>query len=540
VSLGGSVRRHIGAIGTAIKHLLAPRMTVKYPDVHHVPIQTNYAFDPKRGAALPGWRGRHLLYLDKCTGCNLCYVACENIAEAIVMVTLPEEKRPQNKKSLYPAVDYGRCIPPWTNIVTSDGIVPIRDVKVGDKVLTHTGRFRTVTKVFRRRYTGRLYTFRTLGNIERLSVTEEHPLLIYSRGRTEWAFPQQIGYGSYLVRPVIAEYADPEEITFTYEMYHPSGRGGYFTLNHDSVKCTAELMRLIGYYIAEGHADRYRVSFDIDKKEVSIARDIVAAAKTVFGEDACLRPDGRSEGLKLVIDSVKVASFFSQFGTRSDEKHLPPWALRLPQHLAGELVRAIFAGDGHYSNKYYDYMHSNYFTIRTTSRLLANQLLYVLAGLGIGASACSQDQKHRKTCYSVTVHTPYIDKMAQVCGIEARNNPPYSHSYIKLIDGLILSPVIELDVQNVEDLEVMNLEVEGDNSYVASNQIVHNCVFCGFCVDFCPFYALEMTPDVELSEYRRENLFYTPHELAIPPRRPARPLVNPRFEGERVKHMAGG
>jgi len=48
--------------------------------------------------------------LDKCTGCSLCYIACENIAQAIEMVPLPEERRPQNKKGIYPAVDYGRCV----------------------------------------------------------------------------------------------------------------------------------------------------------------------------------------------------------------------------------------------------------------------------------------------------------------------------------------------------------------------------------------------------------------------------------------------
>lgn len=105
-----ALAKHVRALGSAIRHLVRPRMTVRYPEAFLTNLATNYAFDPKRGAGLSGWRGRHLLYLDKCTGCSLCYIACENIAQAIEMVPLPEERRAQNKKGIYPAVDYGRCV----------------------------------------------------------------------------------------------------------------------------------------------------------------------------------------------------------------------------------------------------------------------------------------------------------------------------------------------------------------------------------------------------------------------------------------------
>ena len=29
------------------------------------------------------------------------------------------------------------------------------------------------------------------------------------------------------------------------------------------------------------------------------------------------------------------------------------------------------------------------------------------------------------------------------------------------------------------------------------------CIFCGFCEDACPTYAIQLTPDVEMSEYHR-------------------------------------
>ena len=44
------------------------------------------------------------------------------------------------------------------------------------------------------------------------------------------------------------------------------------------------------------------------------------------------------------------------------------------------------------------------------------------------------------------------------------------------------------------------------------------CVFCGLCVDACPFYALYMTNDYELSSFTKSHLIYTPSQLAVKPK----------------------
>jgi NADH-quinone oxidoreductase subunit I len=34
------------------------------------------------------------------------------------------------------------------------------------------------------------------------------------------------------------------------------------------------------------------------------------------------------------------------------------------------------------------------------------------------------------------------------------------------------------------------------------------CIFCGFCEEACPTYAIQLTPDFEMSEYLRQHLVY--------------------------------
>lgn len=41
------------------------------------------------------------------------------------------------------------------------------------------------------------------------------------------------------------------------------------------------------------------------------------------------------------------------------------------------------------------------------------------------------------------------------------------------------------------------------------------CIFCGFCEEACPTYAIQLTPDFEMSEYDRANLVYEKEHLTI-------------------------
>ena len=41
------------------------------------------------------------------------------------------------------------------------------------------------------------------------------------------------------------------------------------------------------------------------------------------------------------------------------------------------------------------------------------------------------------------------------------------------------------------------------------------CIFCGMCEEACPTYAIQLTPDVEMSEYDRRNLVYEKEDLLI-------------------------
>lgn len=41
------------------------------------------------------------------------------------------------------------------------------------------------------------------------------------------------------------------------------------------------------------------------------------------------------------------------------------------------------------------------------------------------------------------------------------------------------------------------------------------CIFCGLCEEACPTRAIQLTPDFELSEFKREDLIYEKKDLLI-------------------------
>jgi NADH-quinone oxidoreductase subunit I len=41
------------------------------------------------------------------------------------------------------------------------------------------------------------------------------------------------------------------------------------------------------------------------------------------------------------------------------------------------------------------------------------------------------------------------------------------------------------------------------------------CIFCGYCEEACPTYAIQLTPDFEMSEYERPSLVYEKEDLLI-------------------------
>lgn len=96
------------------------------------------------------------------------------------------------------------CFPPNVLVQTDKGEVPIQDLKVGDSVLTHMGRYRPVTAVLRRDGAERVYVKLSAGhkheNACRFVSTIDHPVMVERAGQMSWVKAGDLVIGDVVLR----------------------------------------------------------------------------------------------------------------------------------------------------------------------------------------------------------------------------------------------------------------------------------------------------------------------------------------------------
>jgi len=103
---------------------------------------------------------------------------------------------------------YDLCLEGSTLIKTDSGPKPIASIRVGDSVLTHKGRYRTVYNCIEREYEGPMVAIRT-HNGAWIKITPEHEMYAWS----EKYFPGYRGH------PVLRQASMVERGDYLYEVY---------------------------------------------------------------------------------------------------------------------------------------------------------------------------------------------------------------------------------------------------------------------------------------------------------------------------------
>lgn len=68
----------------------------------------------------------------------------------------------------------------------------------------------------------------------------------------------------------------------------------------------------------------------------------------------------------------------------------------------------------------------------------------------------------------------------------------------------------------VDCIDVVKAETPDGRWYPETFRInFARCIFCGYCEEACPTYAIQLTPDIEMSEYLRDALVYDKEHLTI-------------------------
>ena len=390
------------------------------------------------------------------------------------------------------------CFPSGSPIKTEFGFKKIEDIRIGEKVLTRSGKYSPVVRALWRPYNGDVIDIKLRKSNEVTTLTNDHEVYaiktktcpyksretricqwncdkvycpcFYKNYKIEKLPAGNLSLNDFLLYPVNQEISDLKFIELD-KFYNRrvSNLGPEIKKLPDRVEVNEKLLKLIGYYIAEGSNHRAYIRFSLGNHEKTFAREIKNLVEEIFGVRTAIhnRQLNGKNGLEISACNSKLANIFENLcGKHAQNKHIPFEFLYLPPKKQRILLDAIYKGDG-FRSKVSKCKHIRYSKgITIVSQILAEQLRDILLRLKIGPTFRIGKERidkkgvHHKESFSVSWEKNY------------RLN--FSWFYKDKQKLFWLCPIKEINKKSFTG-DVFNLTVKRDHSYVARNFVVGNC-----------------------------------------------------------------
>lgn len=379
-----------------------------------------------------------------------------------------------------------RCFPEYAEVMTKEGYKKIKDIKKGDWVLTHKGNLKKVYGKIINNYDRNLLEIKSCGNYKPLKVTPEHPFLVarlkYKKNKDikrninpkhpkrkywigyhnsidgfeiEWVEAKDLKKGDILIRPIFDYTKDREVIKLP----------NYKYCKKRILKVDERLMRILGYYLAEGFVTypinkarnfQIRFTFGKNNKELEYAQQLCRDLNDI-GFKASLR--WREYGWYVNFSSKQFKDLLLEFGRGARNKKIPQWVLNLPKEKLKYLFDAYINGDGHV-------MKDGHLSSTSISPELSLSIKLISEKLGYKAGIYEKEPANNLKLGIIGRHKAYT--------VRINNNQKRvgdKHWRIDNLDFAKIDSIKEIKFKGI----VYNLEVEKDKSYVTEIGAVHNC-----------------------------------------------------------------
>ncbi len=153
---------------------------------------------------------------------------------------------------------------------------------------------------------------------------------------------------------------------------------------------TEDLMRLIGYFLAEGHVTNIinQVGFTFNKNEIEYINDVKSLLFSLTGKKLSIRSPN-SNSVQILIHSKEWASFFDNFCGKKKDKHIPAFAFKASRELFLELLKGYIRGDGYKKGEYG-------VVVKSVSKRLITEMIWLCKLNNISCNLSSEQNKPHK------------------------------------------------------------------------------------------------------------------------------------------------
>jgi intein/homing endonuclease len=221
-----------------------------------------------------------------------------------------------------------------------------------------------------------------------LNITKHHSVFIWDNGDIVEKKVSEIKEGDFLI-----SFNSKEENPFSLEDIEIINRFEFasnkFTKKNFETKInlTSGLMRLIGYFLAEGHVTNIinQVGFSFNKKELDYIEDVKLLLKEITGKKISIRHPNEGS-TQILIHSKEWATFFDNFCGKKKNKHPPNFCWNLKKELFLEMLKGYINGDGYKIGEYG-------VVIKSVSKKLTTEMLWLCKLNGISANISKEQGK---------------------------------------------------------------------------------------------------------------------------------------------------
>lgn len=347
------------------------------------------------------------------------------------------------------------CFAEGTLITTSEGLKPIEDICIGDKVLTHTNTFKSVVIPMKKFKKG-LYRLKVQGSPNTL-ITEEHPVYAREMFRTYPTINNKRVNKRNWTEPKWVKAKDLKKGVHFIGMSKNN-------ISNNPHGISKEDAWLIGRYIADGYIRNGRRKGRNNSYNTQVVYCVGKAKLREFKENVSSYYLGISEErtvYKVRIINKRLMNLCLEAGRGAENKKIPGFILELPTDILKIFLEGYLSGDGSKYNKNY------------TATSVSRTLIYGLGQIVQKLYQTPYSIQYCKRPKSTTIEGRVVNQRdTWTIRFRKENRKQQQGVYI---DGMLWMPIRSLIYDETFEGGVYNLEVEEDNSYVANNLTVHNC-----------------------------------------------------------------
>lgn len=392
------------------------------------------------------------------------------------------------------------CFPKGSMVTSSHGKIPIDFCAVGYEVLSHTGKFQKVLKMMTRKFSGTLYAIETKYGRKSITSTPEHPFFARRRivktrdnatrkngtqykaySDPEWIDAKNLQVGDVICEPHVAgEHELNIRAVVRKQRVNISGQSGVGGSEMQLVESCCQIdwrandmAWMLGFYLAEGHTRGHNPTIEDEgacRREVilSIAdKESFAIANRISELGLHPQIQKHSQGSsRITITDIDFWALCQVVGKGAGGKFIPNAFHVMPIEWQASFLDGYFSGDGCFVSKQGNVKRKATtisWDIATGIALMVARVFQVVASIEVLYPAGFRKIQNRDVEVQETYSVSYALQNSD------RVRPGFVDDY-----GAWL-PIKDITTSEVSDIDVYNMEVENDNSYVVEGYAVHNC-----------------------------------------------------------------